>query len=154
MKAVQLAFSAFLLRILRKAIVLMSDNTTVVAYLQKQGGMFPGCYAVWHRRSGLGQNSTLTLLVRYIMGKNILVDQLSHPDQVLPTVWFPLPLVSYAICEVFDCPHIYSFATRANMKLPLYVVCSSGSNGVESRCFSAFYGGMISVPMRFSPLLF
>ena len=51
----------------------------------------------------------------------VLADQLSHPDQVLPTKWSLLPRVFDTICEVYSYPHIDLFATRANTKLPLYV---------------------------------
>ena len=64
----------------------------------------------------------VTLSARYIPGRNnIIVDQLSHPDQVLPTEWSILPQVCDAICEVFSHPHMDFFATRENMKLPLHV---------------------------------
>ena len=62
------------------------------------------------------------LSVRYILGrKNILVDQLYRPDQVLPTEWSLFPKVFEVICSVFGRPHLDLFATRANTNLPLYV---------------------------------
>ena len=53
--------------------------------------------------------------------KNILVDQLSHPDQVLPTKWSHLSRVFSVICKVYSHIHVDLLATRANTKLPLYV---------------------------------
>ena len=62
----------------------------------------------------------VTVTVRYIPQKNsILVDQLSRPDQVLPTEWFLLTRVFEMIYKVFSRPHINLFAMRANTKLPL-----------------------------------
>ena len=52
---------------------------------------------------------------------NIPANQLSHPDQVLPTRWSLLPWVFDAICAVDVWPLIYLFSTRANAKLPLYM---------------------------------
>ena len=40
MKAVQLTLDAFLPRIMGESDILMSDSTTVGAYLEKQGGTF------------------------------------------------------------------------------------------------------------------
>ena len=58
----------------------------------------------------------------YILGKkNILADQLSRPDQILPTEWSLLPRVLDGICQVIRRPHLDLFATRANTNLPLYV---------------------------------
>ena len=45
-------------RILGELVVLMSHITTVVAYLKKQWALFPGRCAVCHRRSYLGQTCT------------------------------------------------------------------------------------------------
>ena len=64
----------------------------------------------------------VTITARYILGKkNVLTDELSHPDLVLPTSWSLLPWVFGAICEVHGCPHVGLFATRVNTKLPLYM---------------------------------
>ena len=64
----------------------MSNNATVVAYLQHQGGTVSRvlcCMAaevvLWTERHSLSLTAT------YIPGKkNVMADQLSHPDQVLP----------------------------------------------------------------------
>ena len=62
------------------------------------------------------------LSARYFLGKkHVLADQLSRPNQVLPTEWSLLPRVFNAVCKVFDCPIMDLLATQANVKLPLYV---------------------------------
>ena len=53
--------------------------------------------------------------------KNVQADQLSCPDPVLPTEWSLLPRVFEVVWEVFICPCLDMFATRANTKLPLYM---------------------------------
>ena len=64
----------------------------------------------------------MNLMARFIPGKkNILADQLSRPDQVLPTEWSLLPRVFEAICEVFGRPHLDLFASRTIAKLLLYM---------------------------------
>ena len=65
---------------------------------------------------------SVTSSARYILGKrNVLADQLSHPDPVLPTEWSLFPLVFDVICKAFGFHHMDLFVTRANVKLPLYV---------------------------------
>ena len=64
----------------------------------------------------------MRLKARYILGrKNVLADQFSLPDQILPTEWSLLPWVFEGICNVFGRPHLDLFATRTNMKLLLYM---------------------------------
>ena len=53
--------------------------------------------------------------------KNVLADQLSCPDQVLPAEWSLLPRVLEAVCRVFGRPHLDLFATLSSAKLPLYL---------------------------------
>ena len=61
-------------------------------------------------------------MVRYFLKKkNVLADQLSNLNQVLPTEWSFLPWVFNTICEVHGHPYIDLFATRADGKLILYV---------------------------------
>ena len=53
--------------------------------------------------------------------KNVLADQLSFPDQVLPTEWSPPPQVFEDVFKVFGRPLVDFFNTRPNVKLPFYV---------------------------------
>ena len=65
---------------------------------------------------------TIYLTAKYILGnKNILADQLSHPDHVIPTKWSLLPWMFNTICKEFGVPFIDLFATRTNAKLHLHV---------------------------------
>ena len=57
----------------------------------------------------------VTIIVRYIVGKkNVLVVQLSYPDEVFPTEWSLLLWVFDSVFEVCGCPDIDLFAMRAN----------------------------------------
>ena len=53
--------------------------------------------------------------------ENILVDQPSHSDQVLPAKCSLLLLVFNVICKIFSHSHIDLFVRGANTKFPLYV---------------------------------
>ena len=120
MQAVELALASFLPQLVGQNVVLMSKNASVVAYLHHQGGtvsrQMASAITVWAERN------SIRLEARYIPGKqNILVDQLSRPDQILPTEWSLLPRGFDRICQVFGRPHLNLFATKANNKLALYV---------------------------------
>ena len=96
MKAVVLAAqNTFLNRITGESVVLMSANTTVVAYLKKQRGTVSKVLCNLAQEVFLWTKARLiALTVSYIPGeRNILVDQLSCPDQALPTALFLLPQV-------------------------------------------------------------
>ena len=76
---------------------------------------------------------SVILSAQYTLGKkNVLVDQLSHPDQ-----WSLLPRVFEVVYKVFSCPHLDLFATRANTNLH---VSSFGPDCVEAGRFPAFLG--------------
>ena len=93
----------------KESVILMSDSATIVAYLKKQRGIVSKALCNLAQEIVLWTEvHSITLSARYIPGKkNVLADQLSCPDQVLPTEWSLLPRVFDAICEVFDCPPIY-----------------------------------------------
>ena len=123
MQAVELVLASFLPQLVGQSVVLMSKNASVVVYLRHQGGtvsrrlcQMASAITVW------AEQNSIRLEARYIPDKwNILVDQLSRPDQILPTEWSLLPRVFDRICQVFGRPHLNLFATKANNKLALYV---------------------------------
>ena len=122
MKAMPLALASFLPQLLDQNVILMSNNALVVVYFRHQGGTvsrvcrMAAKIVLWTKRH------LVFLVARYIPGrKNVLADQLSRPDQVLPTEWSLLPRIFEGIYEVFRRPHLDLFVTRANAKLPLYV---------------------------------
>ena len=124
MKTVILSLVAFLPQLLGQSVVLMSDNVTVVAYLQSEGGTVSRvlCHmaldiVLWTERQ------SVSLSARYIPGKkNVLVDPTQSSQPVFPTEWSLLPRVFEAICEFFGHPHLKLFTTRANAKLSLYIL--------------------------------
>ena len=123
MKVIQLALKTFLPMILGESVSLMSDANTVVAYVKKRGSTVSRVmYSLAQEVVAWTELHLVTLSVRYVLGKNIiLTDQMSCPDQVLPTEWLLLPWVFDAICEAFSCTCMDLFPVRANSNLPLYV---------------------------------
>ena len=123
MRAVELPLASFLPQLAGQSVVLMSNNTSVVAYLWHQGGtmscrlcLMVSVIALW------SEQQSVRLEALCIPGKkNILAYQLSRLDQILPTEWSMLPRVFHGICRVFGRPYLDLFATRANNELQLYV---------------------------------
>ena len=108
----------------RDQIVLVAtDNTTVVSYTNKQGGMKSGCLCAllltllsWCHPRGI------TVRVRHIPGcLNMIADKLSRHDQVIQTEWSLSQQVFSHLCTIWAQPQVDLFATQFNHKLPRFV---------------------------------
>ncbi|XP_068233627.1 uncharacterized protein [Palaemon carinicauda] len=118
--------------------VLMSDNTTVVAYLSKQGGTFSQqlCHMAVEILRWAEDNS-VTLSARFIPGKqNVLSDKLSRATQIVGTEWSLNPLIANKVLTLWGSPTVDLFATALNFRLALY--CSPVPDPPK------FFGKMLS----------
>ena len=100
-----------------------TDNSTVVAYINKQGGTHSAemCALLWKIMTWC-HHYHITLKARHIPGcLNVMADLLSRSNQVQSTEWSLHPQVFKQICQKWFTPHVDLFATRLNHKLPLYV---------------------------------
>ena len=77
-----------------EVLVLINKNGIVMVYLKKEGGTVSMTMSrLVLEVIACSELYIVTLSTRYILGKNnILADQQSHSDQVLPTEWSLLPL--------------------------------------------------------------
>ena len=123
MKAVLLALRQ-LEHLCKDQIVLVAtDNTTVVSYINKQGGMRSGslCALLWRLLSWCHHRG-ITLRARHIPGRlNVIADKLSRHNQVIQTEWSLSPQVFSQLCSRWPPPLVDLFATRFNHKLPRFV---------------------------------
>jgi len=104
-------------------ILTSTDNTTVVAFINRQGGT--------HSRILMEETQLLYDLVMerdwriqatYIPGRlNVIADQLSRKGQTLPTEWSVHPQAIRQIFKLWFTPNIDLFATRYNTKCQLFV---------------------------------
>ena len=112
LKAVLLALKAFE-HLCRDQIVLVAtDNTTVVSYINKQGGMKSGslCALLWRLLSWCHPRG-IVLRARHIPGRlNVIADKLFLSQQVF-----------ICLCSRWAQPQMDLFATRFNHKLPRFV---------------------------------
>ena len=101
LKAVFLALKKFQNLCVDKIVLVATNNTTVVAYINKEGGMRSGpLCAILSRiltRCSLRQ---VTLKARHIPGRlNVIADKLSRLGQTIQTEWSLLPEVFQQICN-------------------------------------------------------
>ena len=123
LKAVFLALKEFQNLCIGKIVLVATDNTTVVAYINKEGGMRSGplCALLWRILTWCSQRQ-VTVQARHIPGRlNVIADKLSRLGQTIQTEWSLLPEVFQRLCSKWHRPQIDLFATRFNHKLPQYV---------------------------------
>ena len=123
LKAVFLALKEFRTLCCNKTVLIATDNTTVVAYINKEGGMKSGslCALLWRILSWCTKQQ-VTLRARHIPGRlNVIADKLSRLGKTIQTEWSLHPKVFQAICSRWHQPQVDLFATRFNNKLPQFV---------------------------------
>ena len=114
MKALSLGLQAFREDVIGHHMTAMCDNSTVVAYVNKQGGTVSRalCLLASHLLRWT-ESFDIHLDARYLPGHaNVLADLLSHRGQVVGTEW--------SLLRVWGNPSIDLFTTSLNAKLPLY----------------------------------
>ena len=126
LKAVFLALKEFQYLCLNNIVLIATDNTTVVAYINKEGGMKsdPLCALLWRIPTWCARRvrRQVTLKARHIPGRlNVIADKLSRLGQTIQTEWSLHPEVFQAICSRWHQPQVDMFATRFNIKLPQFV---------------------------------
>ena len=123
LKAVFLALKEFQSLCVDKIVLVATDNTTVIAYINKEGGMRSGplCDLLWRILTWCSQRQ-VTLKARHIPGHlNVIADKLSRLGETIQTKWSLLPEVFQQLCNQWHRPQIDLFATRFNHKLPQFV---------------------------------
>ena len=123
LKAVFLALKEFKHHCSNKVVLVATDNTTVVAYINKQGGMRSGslCALLWRILTWCSNNKVI-LKARHIPGRlNVIADKLSRLGQTIQTEWSLHLGVFQEICSRWHQPMVDLFATRYNNKLPQFV---------------------------------
>ena len=113
LEAVALALKHWEPELTNQVVLIATDNSTVVAYINKQGGTRSvtlcrqaASILLWCRARGI------TLRAHHIPGRlNVLADMLSRRGQVQPTEWSLSPQVFTQLCRLWDTPHVDLFAT-------------------------------------------
>ena len=101
LKAVFLALKQFKALCTGKVVLIATDNTTVVAYINKQGGMRSStlCALLWRLLTWCNNNQVI-LKARHIPGRlNVIADKLSRLGQTIQTEWSLHQGVFQEICQ-------------------------------------------------------
>jgi ribonuclease HI len=123
LKAVVLALKAFLLVLPKGVITIRSDNATVVAYINRQGGTRSRALSIQAERLLVWANSQeWSLVAVHVQGAaNVLADALSRSHTVVATEWTIANRVLDRVWRRYFKPMVDLFATRFNHRLPVYV---------------------------------
>ena len=123
LKAVQLALLFWILKLRGLHVLVELDNSTAVAYVNKQSG----AHSILLCRLAkqillLCRVEGIVLRAKHIPGsRNVLADSLSRGGQIQTTAWSLNPKVFLSLTRLWGTPTIYLFATRRNTRLPRYV---------------------------------
>jgi hypothetical protein len=104
-----------------KVVLVQCDNSTVVAYINKQGGtQSPSlCMLAWKLLKWAIERD-ITLRAIHLRGKdNILADRLSRTFAD-PLEWQLNPQVVWRVCQVWGAPLIDLFASQQNHQFPVF----------------------------------
>ena len=123
LKAVSLALKSFEHLCRDQIVLIATHNTTVVSYINKEGGMRSGslCALLWRILTWCHSRG-IVLRARHIPGRlNVIADKLSRHNQVIQTEWSLDRQVFSLLCSKWGVPRVDLFATSFNHKLPRFV---------------------------------
>ena len=123
LKAVLLALKSFEHLCRNQIVLIATDNTTVVSYINKEGGIRSGslCALLWRLLSWCHLRK-IVLRARHIPGRlNVIADKLSRHSQVVQTEWSLSQQVFHLLCSKWGRPQVDLFATQFNHRLPKFV---------------------------------
>ena len=108
-------------------VMISTDNTTMVSYINKQGGTHSPnlCVEVWEILHWCLEQDVV-IRVQHTPGKfNVLTDRLSRIDKPLKTEWALDQSVANSIFRMLSHPNVDLFATYFNRKLPLLALATA-----------------------------
>jgi len=143
MRAISLALGRLTLSA-GASVLVATDNSSVVAYINKQGGT--RSRSLWMESLSLFQlviQLQIRLRARHIPGRlNVIADRLSRQGQVLPTEWSLHPEVVKSIFNMWGTPHVDLFATRHNFKCQTFVSPVPDPMALDTDALSLSWEGM------------
>ena len=120
LKPVFLALKSFENHLLNNNLLIYTENSSVVAYLNKQGGTQEMCAQIW-RIMVWAYARGIQIQAKHIPGNlYVLADSLLRKDKVIQTEWALNHQVFNQICHCWHHPMVGLFATKLNHKLPMY----------------------------------
>ena len=123
MMAIRLALKQAISFIHHSCLMISTDNTTVVSFINKQAEThsLDLCVEVWEILN-FCQEHDIVIRVRHITGKfSLSADRLFRLDRPIKTERALDQSVGNSVFQMLKFPKVDLFATRFNHKLPLYV---------------------------------
>ena len=155
MEAVFQAINQWLCRLRNSSIMIATDNSTVVSYLNKGGGTLSLtlCRAAKEILE-LADRNAISVRARHIPGRlNVLADSLSQRNQVIQTEWSLSRQVANQIFEIWGTPSLDMFATRYNNVLPMFFSPIPDPRALATDALSENWSGMWAYAYPPFPLL-
>ena len=123
LKAVFLALQSFKKNCSNNLVLIASDNTSVVSYINRQGGTKSAAlFALIWRILTWCHNNKVTLRSRHVPGSlNVIADGLTRRNQIQSTELSLSPQIFKKVSRIWESPQVDLFSTSLNKKLPLYV---------------------------------
>lgn len=154
--AVRLGVLSFLSWLEGQRVLVMTDNTTVVSYLNKQGGT--RSEALCNEAVSLlriAENHHIILTSRHLPGRlNIKADQLSRRSLRLPpTEWSLAPEVCQRLWKLWMRPHVDLFAMEDNAKLEVFIAPFPSPRAWKVDAFAHDWSGLSAYAFPPIPLL-
>ena len=150
MKALFLGLQAFREEVIGHHVTAMCDNSTVVAYVNKQGGTVSRALCLLTSRLLRWTESfDVHLIARYLpSGNNVLADALSRRGQVVRTELSLHPRVARLLFRMWGNPSIDLFCDVPQCETAPVLLASPGSPGHLPGCVSLSLGrpGPVRVP--------
>lgn len=123
LEAVILTMQKFLPQLTNQSVLIRSDSTTVIQYINRQGGTHSPqlCYKTWELwQMAIRNNIVLKGVHIHVAGKlNVLPDQLSR-ILIRPTEWTLKDAVLREIFHIWGTPMIDLFASIHNKKMQVF----------------------------------
>ena len=113
MMAIRIALKKAMKYIHLSYVIISTDNTSVISYINKQGGTYSPnlCIEVWKILHWCLEYD-IVIRVYHIPGKfNILADPLSRLDRPLKTEWALDQLVANSVFQILNYPNVDLLAT-------------------------------------------
>ncbi|XP_038046762.1 uncharacterized protein LOC119720969 [Patiria miniata] len=121
LQAVVNALHHFQADVVGRSVLIKTDNTTVVAYINKQGGTKSPqlCYRTWEMFQWLIRHKVDLCAIHIPGAENDIADSLSR-GKVVPTEWSLNRRIVHQIFSILGRPHIDLFASAVNTQLPVF----------------------------------
>ena len=136
-------------------VMIATDNSTVVSYINQQGGTRSTSLLCLTVELLLWLESQDTVVrARHIPGcLNMIADHLSHPNQPIPTEWSLHPEIVKRIFRFCGTPEVDMFATTVELPPSSVHVSSSGAKSPSGGCSVSRLAGEVNVHVSTFSLL-